>query len=144
MRMTKDNWIVLGILGVVVTAFVGLILLPQWRHLQQAQEGIAQVVRTMDSDRAEADQFSRTKRQLAALREESEAVGRRLPPRKELAEFLKDLSTIVLAQRLENQVIQPGSTVPGPPCSRLPISCSSTAASTACAASSASSTRCSG
>lgn len=121
MRMTRDNWIVLGILLAVVATFAGVAFYPQQRKLGHVRQEIVRADQQLVADRQAVACVPEMVQQVDELKRRFKNFDRRLPAQQELSEFLKEISTTVLAERLENQVIQPGNPTRGDLYNRLPI-----------------------
>lgn len=121
MQITRDNWIVLGILLVVVAVFVTLVYVPQIDRISTCNGETAKVAALVNDESARAACVPDMIRQVEQTKRQFKNFDRRLPKQKELAEFLKDISTAIMDERLENQVIEPGNPTRGELYNRLPI-----------------------
>ncbi len=121
MRMMRDNWIVLGVLAALVAAFVLTVYRPQRNRLNDLREQAVLTRQQLQSEQAQAACLPDMVRQVDDLKQQFRDFDRRLPRQKELGEFIRDISTAILAERLENQVIEPGNPTRGPLYNRLPI-----------------------
>lgn len=121
MRMARDHWIVLGIFGVIMLVFVCLVYLPQNHRIAGLNAESRQLGEEINQNSAKAACVPETIRQVENQKREFQDFDRRLPKQKELAEFLKEISSTALANHLDNQVIEPGNPTRGPLYNRLPI-----------------------
>ena len=121
MRMARDHWIILGIFGVIMLVFVCLVYMPQDRRLTDLNSQGRQLAQELSQNSAKAACVPEVIRQVESQKREFQNFDRRLPKQKELAEFLKEISSTALSNHLDNQVIEPGNPTRGPLYNRLPI-----------------------
>lgn len=108
-RMMKESWIVLGLLtGVVATAVIFLYR-PQSRMLDELRTGITTQELALAADAKKAAVVPSLLREVESMRLQYKDFGRRLPKRRELGGFLRDISGHLNQGDLSNQLIEPGN-----------------------------------
>jgi len=123
MRLSRDNWIVLGILAVVTATYVLVIYRWQVSRLEGLRERLAAKKRQLDADAEKAATVPVMVREIEQMkRRYGQDWARRLPRRQELAEFLREISANLSQERLANAEIAPGEPIRGPLYNVLPIS----------------------
>lgn len=121
-RLSRDSLIVLGILAVIVLTYVVVIYRWQSNSLEEARGRIAEGERRLQADGRKATLVPAMIRQIESMKQRfNKDWDRRLPERKELAGFLREISANLAQERLFNQMIQPGNPTRGPLYNRLPI-----------------------
>ena len=100
MGMMRENWMVLAILGVVLMAFGGVVLLPQHRQMGQLRSQISQADRQLQDGAARFQALPDMVRQVESAKLRFGAVDRRLPQRKEVADVLRDITTAVAEEKI--------------------------------------------
>lgn len=121
MQISRDKLITIGLLLVILAGFAGGVFYPQYRKVRQLRHQIVQAEQKLQHDRALAETVPDLAREVEQLRRQHSNFDRRLPQQKELGEFLREISTTIAAERLTNQVIEPGSPTTGPLYNNLPI-----------------------
>lgn len=123
MRLSRDNLIVLGILAAITVCYVLVVYRSQSSALEKIDVRTAQTKRQLEQNMAAAGQVPPLLRQIGEMkRRYNKDWVRRLPQRKELAGFLREIASNLVQENLSNQIIQPGSATRGPLYNRLPIS----------------------
>ena len=123
MRLTKDNWIVLGVLAVVTVAYFLVVYRAQSSSLAEVRASTAQTKRDLEQSVSKAAQVPPMLRQIEAMKQRyNKDWDRRLPQRQELAGFLREISQHLSEEQLSNGTIKPGDPTRGPLYHRLPIS----------------------
>jgi Tfp pilus assembly protein PilO len=108
-RMTRDCWIVLGLVGVLVGATVALVFRPQGRQLDELRTQIATRQNVLESDAQKVAVVPEMLRQVQEMKQRYRDFDRKLPKRKELGGFLREISGNLSEERLANQLIEPGN-----------------------------------
>jgi Tfp pilus assembly protein PilO len=121
MRISRDHVIVAGIVAVMVAVFSLVVYLPQSRRLSDLRTARASLTESIETDTARATCVPDMIRDVEAKKRQFKDFDQRLPKQKELAEFLREISSTAVANRLENQVVEPGSPTRGKLYNRLPI-----------------------
>lgn len=106
---TRDNLIVVGILTASVGVATVLVYVPQWRKLQDARAKIALEQCRMVEDAGMAAGVPDLVRQVQAMKKRYSNFDHRLPKRKELGGFLREISSNLTEESLSNQLIEPGT-----------------------------------
>ncbi len=108
-RMMKDSWIVLGVLtGVVATAVVFLYM-PQSKRLDELRTEITTQELALAADATKAAVVPSLLREVESMKLQYKDFGRRLPKRRELGGFLREISGHLNQGDLSNQLIEPGN-----------------------------------
>lgn len=110
MNQAKETWILLGVLlllvGVAWFGFYG----PQNRKLDQLHQQIAAAETKLETEAAQSAVLPELRRQIDAMKKRYKDFDRKLPKRKELGGFLKEISHHLAGKDLsETQSIEPGS-----------------------------------
>ncbi len=122
MRLTRDNLIGLGVLAVVIAGYFLLIYRSQSVALADVRDRTAQAKRQLQDDQLRAQRVPLMVREIQAMRERyNQEWDRRLPQRKELAGFLRDVASNLAQEQLSNEIIQPGNPTRSPLYNCLPI-----------------------
>jgi Tfp pilus assembly protein PilO len=108
-RMTRDCWIVLGLVGVLVGGTVALVFLPQGRQLDELRTQIAARKTALESDAQKVAIVPEMLRQVQEMKQRYRDFDRKLPKRKELGGFLREISGNLSEERLASQLIEPGN-----------------------------------
>lgn len=108
-KLTKDNWITLAVAGVMVVACTLLWYLPQSQRLKQVQASIVAQRDEMQHNSEKAAIVPDLLRHIQEMRERYQGFDRRMPQRKELAGFLREISGILASEELSNQLTEPGN-----------------------------------
>lgn len=121
MRLTREQILLIGATCVLAGGFLAGVFYPQHRRIREARQQIALTEQQLQSDRVRAATVPELARQVEQLKRRHRNFDRRLPKQKELGEFLREISTTILAERLTDQVIEPGSPTAGALYNVLPI-----------------------
>lgn len=122
MRVSRDNWIVLGILVVVTATY--LLVVNEWQSsaLESVRAETAQRERQLSGDGDKASRVLPMVRQIEEMKQRyNKDWDRRLPQRQELAGFLREISSNLAEEKLTNQMIAPGQPTRSPLYHVLPI-----------------------
>jgi len=106
--MTKDTWVVLGVLVVMVAATFVLVYMPQGRKLDNLRNQLTAQKESLKSDAKEASVVPSIHLQVQQMRSRYRGWNRKLPKQKELGHFLREISTELTYENLSSQVIEPG------------------------------------
>ena len=110
MSLTKDNLVVLGILGVFVTLALLLVYIPQSKDLSDLETRITTRQRKLTDDSERAAVVPDLQRTVNLMKARYRGFDRRLPKRKELGGFLREISGHLVAdEKLSNGEIRPGT-----------------------------------
>ena len=111
MSLTKDNLVVLGILGVFVTLALLLVYIPQSKDLSDLETRITTRQRKLTDDSERAAVVPDLQRTVNLMKARYRGFDRRLPKQKELAGFLKEITRYLAAdEKLSfNGEIRPGT-----------------------------------
>ena len=120
-QKTRDNLIVVGILTVAVGCATILVYLPQRRQIQEIKGRIAQEQCRIVEDAGKAAGVPDLVRQVQGMRKRYTNFDHRLPKRKELGGFLREISGNLSEENLSNQLIEPGTPVRAPLFHTMPI-----------------------
>ncbi len=107
--LTRDSLIVLGVVVAIVLAAVFLVYSPQNRKLESIQSEIVAESASLEADGQKAAVVPEMLKQIETMRVRYKDFDRRLPKRKELGGFLKEISENLSSESLGNQLIEPGS-----------------------------------
>ena len=88
---------------------IGVVYVPQQRELEEIQEQIASQDLAISVDSEKASGLPRMIKKIEALKRRYQGFDRRLPQRKELGGFLKEISSVLASERLQNQSTEPGN-----------------------------------
>ncbi len=108
-RLTPDNWVTLVVLAAIVTAAMLLVYLPQGEELQAVRHRMVSQRLAMDADAEKAAVVPQMVREINAMQRRYKGFERRMPKRKELGGFLREISSILASERLSNQLTEPGN-----------------------------------
>ncbi len=92
-RLNKDSYIMLGILAAIVIVAIVAVYMPQSSKLKELRKDIVTCKREMESDAQKASVVPALLREVNALKGRYKNFDRRLPKSKELAGFLRDISS---------------------------------------------------
>jgi len=109
LRLTTDNWIMLGIVGALVAASIVFAYLPQSRKLSEIHEAITSQKLALEANAKEAKVVPDMIRQIHEMKKRYKGFDRRMPKRKELAGFLLEISRILDTEQLSNTQTRPGN-----------------------------------
>ena len=109
MRFTKRGLIMLSVLGALLLGAVALVYYPQSSRLGDLEEKIVAERRTLAGQSDKAAVVPGLLRQVTAMKSRYSNHDRRLPKRKELGGFLREISERLADEELSNQLIEPGS-----------------------------------
>jgi len=107
-KLTKENWIMAGILVALVLAAVLAVYLPQSRKRDQINSEVVSEKLSMETDLKTCQVVPELVRQVDEMKNRYRNLDRRLPKQKELGGFLREISANLLQARLANQIIEPG------------------------------------
>ena len=99
----------LGVVAAIVIAAAALVFMPQQRELKRLKTEITTQERKLSADSQQASVVPQLMQEVVTMRSRYQDFDRRLPQRKELGEFLRDISNNLAAENLSNQLIEPGS-----------------------------------
>ncbi len=111
LRITADNGIALGIVSAAMIGFVLLVYYPQSGRLETIRTEIASQEVAQLENAQEASVVSEMVREVEAMNRRYSSFDRRMPKRKELAGFLREISGILASEQLANQLTEPGTPV---------------------------------
>lgn len=122
MRFGRDSWTVLGILVVITTTYILVVHRSQSASLEDIRVRAAERRRQLEVDAVKASRVPPMIRETEMMRRRyNKEWHRRLPERKELAGFLREISSNLVQERLANQMIAPGNPTRCPLYNVLPI-----------------------
>jgi len=122
MRVSRDNWIVLGILAVLVVTYGGVVYRRQSNRLEDLREKIAARKRQHQADAAKAARVPPMMREIEHMKQRYNSDwNRRLPASQELAGFLREISANLAEENLSRPMIAPGDPTRGSLYNVLPI-----------------------
>jgi Tfp pilus assembly protein PilO len=107
-KLTKENWIMAGILVALVLTAVFAVYLPQSRQRDQINSQVVSEKLSMETDLKTCQVVPELVRQVDEMKNRYRNLDRRLPKQKELGGFLREISANLLQARLVNQIIEPG------------------------------------
>jgi len=108
-RMMKDSWIVLGVLTGVVAAAVVFMYVPQGKRLDELRTAIATQELELSVNAAKAAVVPNLLQRIESMKLRYKDFDRRLPKRRELGGFLREISGRLNQEDLSNQLIEPGN-----------------------------------
>jgi len=108
-QATRDNLMVIGALLAVVVVATVFIYLPQMREVSRLRARIAEEKLHLSDCSQQARGVPGLVREVQAMRTRYSNFDRRLPKKKELGEFLREISGNVTGENLWNHVIEPGN-----------------------------------
>ncbi len=109
MKLTKENWIMAGILVALVLAAVFAVYLPQSHKRDRINSEAVSQKLSMETDLKTCQVVPELVRQVDEMKNRYRNMDRRLPKQKELGGFLREISANLLQARLANQMIEPGT-----------------------------------
>jgi len=122
MRFGRDSWIVLGILAAMTSTYTLVVYRSQSSLLTRVRTRASEQKRRLEADAVKTSRVPLMVREVDAMkRRYNKDWDRRLPQRKELAGFLRELSSNLAQEKLVNQMIAPGHPTRGPLYNVLPI-----------------------
>ena len=122
MNITRQNVILVGIVVAMAATYGLVVYRGQSASLEDVRTQEVACRQQMEADAAKAAAVSNMAREVEAMRQQyDEHWEDRLPQRQELAEFLREISANLVAERLSNQDIEPGRPTRGPRYNQLPI-----------------------
>jgi Tfp pilus assembly protein PilO len=107
-KLTKENWIMAGILVALVLTAVFAVYLPQARKRDRINSEVVSEKLSMETDLRTCQVVPELVRQVDEMKNRYRNLDRRLPKQKELGGFLREISANLLQARLVNQMIEPG------------------------------------
>ena len=108
-QLTRDTWVMLAIVVGIVTASLVLVFLPQGRTLKELKTKMVSLDQKLTADSQEASVVPQLLQEVQTMKGRYQDFDRRLPQRKELGQFLGEISSNLAAENLTNQLIEPGS-----------------------------------
>ena len=106
---TRDNLVMIGVLATIVVATIVLVYGPQVRALDRLQTDIASQRLLFAKDSQRASVVPDLARQVEELKSRYKDFDRRLPKSRELGGFLREISSDLSGERLEDLMINPGN-----------------------------------
>jgi Tfp pilus assembly protein PilO len=111
MQAFKESWVVLAILAAMVLGATVVVYLPQGRELEGIKSEIAQTQIDIETDAQQVASVPALVRQIETMRNQYKDFDRKLPKRKDLGEFLRQINGSIASENLTNQLIEPGNPV---------------------------------
>lgn len=108
-HLTKDSWAVLGLLAGMIAAGVAFVYMPQSGKLEDLRSGIASAKTALETHAQNVSVVPDMLKQVQNMKVRYKDFDRKLPKRKELGGFLREVSSNLADERLANQLIEPGS-----------------------------------
>ncbi|MHC4717052.1 MAG: type IV pilus inner membrane component PilO [Planctomycetota bacterium] len=122
MRISRDSWIVLGILAVITVTYGMVVYRWQMARLEGFREQIAAQKRQQEVDTVKAARVAPMIREIKAMKHRyNKDWNRRLPESQELAGFLREISGNLADEDLSRPMIAPGDPTRGSLYNVLPI-----------------------
>ncbi|NLW86562.1 MAG: type 4a pilus biogenesis protein PilO [Planctomycetes bacterium] len=118
---TKDLLIMSAAAAAMIIAGVLLVHMPNSRKLEDTQSKILSARASLEAQTLQASVIPDMMRQIEQMKVKYKDFDRRLPKRKELGGFLRDISENLGRENLVNQSYQPGAPVPQDLFHMLPI-----------------------
>ncbi|MFA6133708.1 MAG: type 4a pilus biogenesis protein PilO [Phycisphaerae bacterium] len=109
MKLTKENWIVLGLAGSVAVVSLLAVYRPQNAKLEGLRTEIATKRLALDADRNKAAVVPDLMRRVQSLKNRYKDFDRKLPKSKELGGFLQEISGIQRESALSDGLMETGS-----------------------------------
>ncbi len=109
LNIAKDSLIALGVLLVVVAVATFTVYLPQRSNLKQLQAEITSQKAALASDSNESSALPQLVRKVRSMKDRYSGFDRRLPKRKELGGFLREITGCLSLEQLSNELIEPGN-----------------------------------
>ena len=91
--LTKDSWVVLGVLAVIIAAVVVLVYMPQGRKLEELRTSITSRKDALESQARKVAVLPKMLRQVEQLKNRYRNFDQRLPKRTDLEGFLREISS---------------------------------------------------
>lgn len=108
-QATRNNFIVLAFLAVIVAGVMLLVYVPQQRELMSLRTAISQEKVRMSENASLCSAVPAMIRQVQDLKTSYSNFDQRLPKQIELGGFLREISGDLSQESLVNQLIEPGS-----------------------------------
>ncbi len=108
-KITKESLIVVGILAVIVVVAIIVVYVPQGRKLDEYRRETVAQKELLDADAQKAQVVPAMLRQVEDMKKQYRNFDRKLPQRKELGGFLREISENLGQEKLTNQLIEPGN-----------------------------------
>jgi Tfp pilus assembly protein PilO len=108
-QATRDNLVMLAIMAVLVATAVLVVYRPQQQRITALREEVAQRRTSLASDAQRAAVIPQMIDQVQHMKSQYRNFDRRLPKRKELGGFLKEISNNLAQRQVSNQAIEPGN-----------------------------------
>lgn len=122
MRLSRDNLAFLGIVVVITTTYFLVVFRAQRRREAEIRAQVRERQKQIRCDALTVSRIAPMVREMQALKRRfCGDWHRRLPRRKELAGFLREICSYLAEENLCNQTIRPGTPSRGSLYNRLPI-----------------------
>ncbi|KPK86305.1 MAG: hypothetical protein AMJ81_01625 [Phycisphaerae bacterium SM23_33] len=122
MRVARESLIALGVLAAATAGYVLVAYRWQSSTLAELRTRATQRERRLADDAARASRVPPLMREVEAMKQRyNKDWDRRLPKRKELAGFLREIASNLAEENLQNQMIAPGAPTRGQLYNVLPI-----------------------
>ena len=108
-QVLKDSWIMLGALVGITAAAVVFLYVPQGEKLDELRAAMTVQELELSGDAARAAVVPTLLSRVESMKLRYKDFDRRLPKRKELGGFLRDISGRLKQGDLSNQLIEPGN-----------------------------------
>ena len=118
---SKDNLITIVLAAGLVLAGWMLVYRPQGRELERVRAAVLTEKTSLESCALEASVVPALEREIRELRARYQDFDRRMPKRKELAGFYRNVSAILSSAQLSVEITEPGKVVREPLYNRQPI-----------------------
>ena len=110
-KLTKENWIMLGVAAAIVAGAIMLVYRPQKAALHGVRAQIAAQKLTLEADRSKAKVIPQIMRKVQELKSRYKDFDQRLPKSKELGGFLQEITGIQSGSELSDARMETGSPV---------------------------------
>lgn len=108
-QSVRDNLILGGVLATLICGVTAVLYVPQTRKLQRLRGWTAERKVRLAQEAQRGSGVPEMARQIEAMKARYRNFDRRLPKRKELGGFLREISGNLAGEDLSNQLIEPGS-----------------------------------
>ncbi len=108
-KIAKDSLIALGILLAAVATATFTIYLPQRSNLKELEAGITTQKAALANDARQSTTLPELVQKVQSLKKRYSGFDRRLPKRKELGGFLREITGCLSLEKLSNELIEPGN-----------------------------------
>ncbi|MCE5327287.1 MAG: type 4a pilus biogenesis protein PilO [Planctomycetaceae bacterium] len=120
-KMLRENWIVLAMLVGISTAACTLLYLPQKKRLEAVKADIAAGKIEIAEQAAKTASVPELLRRVDEMQKQLNKFDRRLPQRRELDGFLREINTRLTEAGLRDALIEPGNPLKEELFNTLPI-----------------------